>query len=216
MHVFSAFIAGACFFYLFNYFPFTTSFISLSLISFLFRRKKYFFIPVLILGFAYALLRYAPEQDFSHLEKKQFTASGTFVSEPSKTKSEKFIQTFCIETVQDFDSESEFEEMDDHEIALISEEQFDIETEYKVDFQVLGNPTRSNPGDAGNNKIYAVLTNAEKIQESEKTALPFGIFNKARYELNEFISKNFSQDAGALISAITTGQRTQMRGCFFV
>lgn len=210
MHVFSAFIAGIIFFYLFNYFPFITVFVSLSLTAFLCWRKKYFFIPVLILGFVYAFLRYAPEQDISHLEKKQFIASGTFVSEPSKTQSDRFIQKFRVETVQDFGSEFSAEEIEEQEIALISDEQFDIESEYEAYLKIIGIPDHLNPGGGENNNIYATLISAEKIQESEKTALSFEIFNRARYKLNEFISENLNSDPGALVSAITTGKRTQI------
>ena len=71
MAFFIAFLAGVILFYLFHYFPFTSSIIFFLFLIGLIFKKKYLLIPVLVFGVLYAFFRYAPETDFSNIREKK-------------------------------------------------------------------------------------------------------------------------------------------------
>ena len=61
---------------------------------------------------------------------------------------------------------------------------------------------------AENNNLYANLIEVKDLRGGKKSV--WAVFEDARARLNRYVTENFSADSGALVSAITTGQRGNM------
>lgn len=211
-----AFLAGVILFYLINYFPFTSSLIIILSLIFLIFKKRYLFIPLIAFGIFYAFLRYTPEPDFSYTRGKEIAISGTFVSEASRTSSGRFTQTFNADSGFDTETGMALDEIEDEDLAVISDAEFEIGDAYELTVKTGQDITRLNPGAIKNDTLYANLIDVRDSREGKRH---YGaIFENARARLNKQIEKSFNADSGALILAITTGQRANMsdelRGAF--
>ncbi len=208
MAFFISFLTGVILFYSFHYFPFTSSFISLLSLIFLILKRKYLIIPVIAIGIIYALFRYTPEPDFSHITGKEILVSGMFGSEAVKTSSEKFMQTLIVKSALDAESGRVLKELGEKEINIFSDTELMAGTRYWLNIKVGKDRTRLNPGGIKSGEIYATLIEVKDIKEADRSL--YAGFQDARAGLNQYINKAFNRDSGALLSAITTGQRAYM------
>ncbi len=208
MLFFISFLAGVILFYSFLYFPFTSGFIFLLSLIILIFRKKYLLVPVIAIGILYAFFRYTPETDISHIRGKEMLVSGTFVSEAVAISSEKFLQTFHVDSASVTETKKLIEEINGRETNIVSDAEFEIGSQYEMVVKAGRDMTRFSPGVIKNDNLYANLIEVRGSNKGGKSISV--IFQNASAELDRYIIRNFKAEPGALISAITTGQRVNM------
>lgn len=208
MIFFVPFLSGIVLFYSFQYFPFSA--ISVFLLSSVFLFLKRNFLPILIIlsGIAFAFLRYEPEKDISHITGKEFIVIGVFQSYPVKTESGMFRQSIEIKSAIDKKSSESLRELAGQEITLLSDREFNLGTEYEISIQFLKERIRQNPGSLASNEIYARLLEVNNLR-NKSTSLNSEI-QEFRYRLNRYFSDNFKRDSAAFVAALTTGQRASI------
>jgi competence protein ComEC len=207
MYLFISFLAGIILFYLFHYFPFSTVVISLISAVYMTAKKKFFLILVLILGIAYAFLRYEPPQDIPHI-KDEVAVKGIFESYPVKNDKGTFRQKFTIVSAEDMDTNEKLAILSAKEIVLFSESEFDPATEYVLSIKFLKSRNRLNPGERISDEMYA---NLKDIYSKGNKGISFQAkVGEYRQRINTYIEENFRKDSGAFVASITTGQRLNM------
>ncbi|MBI4685226.1 MAG: DNA internalization-related competence protein ComEC/Rec2 [Nitrospirae bacterium] len=207
MLFFISFIAGVVLSHLFNYFPFTSSFILLLVLIVFVLKKKSVLIPVVVAGILYAFFRYAPAPDISDLRGKEMFISGTFVSGAIKTSYGRFIQDFHVDSATP-EQTVQPDKIKGMDISIISDNEFETGSRYEITVKIGRDRTVFNPGLIRNDNIYADLISVRDFSYSRKSL--WQKFQDVRTELNRYITTNFGIDSGGLVSAITTGQRTSM------
>ncbi|MCG2709973.1 MAG: hypothetical protein L6246_06630, partial [Thermodesulfovibrionales bacterium] len=205
MAFFISFLAGVILFYSFHYFPFTSSLMFFLLLALLIFKKRYLLIPVLVFGVLYAFFRYAPETDFSNIRGKEIIVSGAFSSDVVLTSSGKFMQEFHVNSAADEETGKALEEIEEKDIFIFSDTEFAVGNRYEIEVKIGRDNRKFNPGMAENNNLYANLIEVKDLRGGKKSV--WAVFEDARAELNRYVTENFSADSGALVSAITTGQR---------
>ncbi|HXX56637.1 MAG TPA: hypothetical protein VEI96_01395 [Thermodesulfovibrionales bacterium] len=65
MYLFLSFLSGVALFPLFRFFPISTIIIAVAAAAFLFLTKRPLLLPVIVIGFLYAMFRYSPPTDLS-------------------------------------------------------------------------------------------------------------------------------------------------------
>ncbi|RJQ38270.1 MAG: DNA internalization-related competence protein ComEC/Rec2 [Nitrospiraceae bacterium] len=212
MAFFISFLAGVILLYLFQYFPFTSSILFLLFLAGLFFKKRYLLIPVLVFGVLYAFFRYAPETDFSDIRGKEIIVSGEFSSGAALTSTGKFIQEFHVSSASDEETGNALKEIEERDIFVFSDTEFEVASgeEYEIAVKLGRDNRKFNPGMIENNpeRPGANLIEVRNSGGGKKSIWP--VFEDARAGLNRHITDNFNDDSGALISAITTGQRGNM------
>jgi competence protein ComEC len=205
MYFFVSFLGGVILFYAFLYFPVSSIFVSLMSSAYLVSRKKFFLIPFLILGAAYAFLRYEPVQDIPYIKDKVDVA-GAFESYPQRTDSGTFRQTFLIKSATDVENGERLNGLSGREITLFSDRGLDPVPEYELIVKFLKSRKRLNPGERVTDDIRADVSDiAGSWNKGQSMRL---WIEECRQGINGFIEENFSRDAGAFISSITTGKTT--------
>ncbi|HBR22075.1 MAG TPA: DNA internalization-related competence protein ComEC/Rec2 [Nitrospiraceae bacterium] len=208
MAFFISFLAGVILFYSFHYFPFTSSLIFfLSLVLLIFK-KRYLLIPVLVFGVLYAFFRYAPETDFSNIRGKEIIVSGVFSSDAVTTPTGKFIQEFRVSSGAAKETGKQLREIEERDIFIFSDSEFAVGNRYEIAVKIGRDNRKFNPGMTENNNLYANLVGVNDLRGGKKSV--WAVFEDARARLNRHISDNFNDDSGALVSAITTGNRGNM------
>jgi competence protein ComEC len=206
--VFLPFLSGVVLFYIFNYFPFSTiSAFVLSSIYLIFRRK-FSLVLILLLGIAFAFLRYEPEKDISHIGGKEVIVKGVIQSYPVQTESGIFKQSIEIKSAVDRKTRERLKELSGKGITLLADREFSLGTEYEISIQFLKERLRQNPGSMASNEIYARLLEVHNTG-SKSTSLNSQI-QEFRYRLNRYFSDNFKGGSAAFVSALTTGQRASI------
>lgn len=208
MVFFISFLAGVILFYLFHYFPFTSSIIFFLFLAGLIFKKRYLLIPVLVFGVLYAFFRYAPEPDFSNIRGKEIMASGAFGSDAVLTSTGKFIQEFHVSSAVAKDTGEQLREIEGKGISIFSDSEFERGRVYEIAVKIGRDNRKFNPGMTENNNLYANLIEVRGLGGGKKSI--WTVFEDARAKLNRHISDNFNDDSGALVSAITTGHRGNM------
>ncbi|MBA3071197.1 MAG: DNA internalization-related competence protein ComEC/Rec2, partial [Nitrospirae bacterium] len=79
---------------------------------------------------------------------------------------------------------------------------------YEIAVKIGRDNRKFNPGMTENNNLYANLIEVKDLRGGKKSI--WAVFEDARAKLNRYVTENFSADSGALVSAITTGQRGNM------
>ncbi|TAL26113.1 MAG: DNA internalization-related competence protein ComEC/Rec2 [Nitrospirae bacterium] len=211
MSFFISFLSGVIFFYSIQYFPYISGILFVLSAAILILKKRYLLIPVIALGILYAFLKYLPEHDYPAVKGREMIVSGVFDSKPVETSYGKFIQEFHVDSAVDSETEEPLEELDDDEVRVISDAEFEVGDRYELLLKPGKDRTRFNPGGMHNhnsNAYYAQLLEVNKAKGNKKSI--FAIFPLMRVELNSYITDNFTSDSAALITAITTGQRSEM------
>jgi competence protein ComEC len=237
MQFFISFITGIVFFHSFQYFPFSTIFISLLSTVYLSVKKKFFLILILLSGIAFAFMRYEPVKDMPFI-RDNVAVRGIFKSLPAKTDSGMFKQTLKIKsamyikngTIMSISDTKDnknnpppppftkggkgglsakmINELIGQEVTIFSDREFDPGTECDIAIKFLKNSTRLNPGEQKRDEFYANLLH---IYDSGNKRISLSSkIQEYRYRLNRYIEENFKKDSGAFITSITTGQRANM------
>ncbi len=208
MAFFISFLAGVILFYSFHYFPFTSSIIFFLFLGGPIFKKRYLLIPLLVFGVLYAFFRYAPETDFSNIRGKEIIVSGAFSSDAVLTSSGKFIQEFHVSSAADEETGKALKEIEEKDIFIFSDTEFEARRLYEIAVKIGRDNRKFNPGMTENNNLYANLIEVKDLRGGKKSI--WAVFEDARAKLNRYVTENFSADSGALVSAITTGQRGNM------
>ncbi|MDP3260449.1 MAG: ComEC/Rec2 family competence protein, partial [Thermodesulfovibrionales bacterium] len=209
MAFFISFLAGVILFYSFHYFPFTSSIIFFLFLTGLIFKKRYLLIPVLVFGVLYAFFRYAPETDFSNIRGKEIIVSGEFSSDAVAASTGKFIQEFHVNSAADEETGKALKEIEEKDIFVFSDAEFEAGRQYEIAVKIGRDNRKFNPGMAENpERLGANLIEVKDLRGGKKSI--WSVFEDARARLSRYVTENFSADSGALVSAITTGQRGNM------
>ena len=206
MYFFVSFLAGVVFFYSFNYFPYSTAFVFLFLFICLSFKKKILLIFVLLSGTVFAFFRYEPLQDIPYI-KDTVEVKGIFESYPVKTDRGTFRQSIRVKSAVDHDNES-LKELEDREIILLSDREFQTGEECRLAVQFLKSRKRLNPGQQLRDDLYAALI--ENYGCEQKQVSLHSKIEEYRFGINTFIENNFGKDSGAFIESITTGETSHI------
>ncbi|MDP2755569.1 MAG: ComEC/Rec2 family competence protein [Nitrospirota bacterium] len=208
MQFFISFLTGIVLFYSFQYFPFSTVFISVLSSIYLLVKKRLLLILIIISGIAFAFIRYEPVKDIPDISGKGFAVKGIFEYPPTKTESGMFTQDLNIKSAVDIKTGVEVNELTGQEVVLFSDREFNPGTEFELAIKFLKSRKRLNPGEQSRDNLYANLTDIYNLG-NRRISLSSKI-QEYRYKLNRYIEENFKKDSGAFIASITTGQRANM------
>lgn len=207
MHFFVSFLIGVVFFYLFHYFPFSTVIVSLTSAVYLTAKKKYSLIFVVLLGITYAFLRYEPVRELPYARDK-LAVNGVFESSPVKTDKGSLKQILSITKASDINTGERLNELAGKEVAIFSDIEFELGTEYGLAVKFQKSRKRFNPGQQMRDDMYATLLyvyDSGKKRNSLNSKI-----QECRYRINRYIEEHIKGDSGAFITSITTGQRLNM------
>ena len=204
-----SFVAGALFSSLFHYFPFSSFILFISVAVVLMSKRKFLLILVIALGAFYAFFRYYPAPDMSDIWNKELKVTGRFTQGGNAKASESNIQTFLVDTAQDEESGEELDWLHDKEIWMPADFfAVDYDEGYELLMETGKDRTRLNPGQMGMGLLYGEILSAE--DKGESPAPLFAFFERQRASLNRYISGRFSEDSGAFIAAMTTGDTSYL------
>lgn len=206
MFFFSSFLSGVLLFYLFDYFPFSSIALFVSASAYLLIKRKYLLIPVLILGAVYGVIRLSPEPASSEIWNKELRVTGRFVQKLNPSSTGKDIRAFEVDTAVDEKTGEEIESLHDEAIGVISDMQAEYDERYELLLKTGKDRRRFNPGGFPGGRLYGKVIDSDKQEEA---AYPVGhIFDWIRNDLNTYAHSRFKPDSAALVSAITTGERS--------
>ncbi|MDI6728448.1 MAG: DNA internalization-related competence protein ComEC/Rec2 [Thermodesulfovibrionales bacterium] len=208
MNYFISFIYGTSLFYIHRFFPFSSVFISLiliSLISFTKFRKRigktlfHVFIIAIIAasGFYYAKLRYVEPPSLSHIAGETIELRGVANSEPVSLDSKSY------QGVTAFSQRIEIREPENlKELRLISNRVLFSDRIYHIKAHIPNDAYSLNPG------INHNLLSGYAVEIKEAGTNPNGFFKRLRIRLNDFMKRNFSSESSPFLMSIITGERS--------
>jgi competence protein ComEC len=211
-----AFISGALFFFLLQFFPFSILLFFFCTSAFLIWKRSILLVFVLLLGILYPFLRYSPEHDISHLQGKRLKATGSFI--PATQAPGSDLLFFNIDRLTNSESGEELDGTDDLEIGLRADPDVEIDYDelYDLVLETDRDRSRLNPGQQRKARLFGRVISAD-ISGKEATSL-FNFVQKKRSSLDQYLSGRFTGDPAGLISAITTGNKAflsdELRGAF--
>jgi len=208
MYFFLSFLSGIALFYTFQYFPFLTSTVVLLACLYLFLKRKFFCIAIILLGIGFAFIRYEPHKEMAHISNKEVEVKGIFLSLPIETESGRFRQFFEIKAAMDLKDGERVDELAGREIILFSESEREPEREYELTIKFLRDRTRLNPGRRHTDMLSAKII--EVVDSGNLRTSLYARLQEQRHRLDRFISEHFEKDSAAFIASITTGQRALM------
>jgi len=139
-----------------------------------------------------------------------FPISGEFSPGAVAASTGKFIQEFHVSSAADEETGKALKEIEGKDIFIFSDAEFKAPSRsgYEIAVKIGRDHRKFNPGMAENNNLYANLIEVKDLRGGKKNI--WAVFEDARARLNRYVTENFSADSGALVSAITTGQRSNM------
>ena len=200
--IFASFLLGAVLFYLFRFFPATSLIIGLSAAVYSTAKKKYLLVPLLLLGAAYAFLRYSPSVESLDVWNKELRLIGRFVPK-AEGPAENPLEVFSVETAFDGETGDEIEELREKEVSIFSDVGASPEEEYEVSLKTGKESTRLNPGASGNRRLYGSVASIDGIGKARFSVEHF--FGAKRALLDEYLLGRFAKDSAGLIASVTTG-----------
>jgi competence protein ComEC len=206
MQLLLSFLAGVLFSSLFHYFPFSSFILFISVAVFLMSKRKFLLILFAAIGVFYAFFRYYPAEDMSDIWNKELKVTGRFTQ--GAKGSDRDIQTFLVDTAQDEESGEGLDWLHDKEIWMPADFAIDYDDGYELLMETGKDRTRLNPGQSETGRLYGKILSAE--DKGESPAPLFAVFEKHRNSLNRYISGRFSEDSGAFIAAMTTGDTSYL------
>lgn len=210
MVFFLSFLTGIVLFYSFQYFPFSTIFAFLLSSIYLFIKRRFLPILIILSGIAFAFIRYEPAKDMSYTRGKEVVVRGIFKSYPAETESGMFKQSLDIGSAVDIKTGERLNDLVGQEIILFSDREFYTASEYEITIKFSGDRTRFNPGSWSSDKLYANLLDVRGLTGETEFPPCISKIREFRYRLNRYIDENFKKDSGAFIAAITTGERANI------
>lgn len=215
MLIFLSFLCGIASFYTFRLFPVSTLILYTAASGYLLYRRKYILVPLIIVGFLYAFFRFVPPMDALDryaLSDAPVRINCIIENSPQASKSGRFINEATALTAYDTDTGSELNLLSNREISVISEEGLQKGFRYELLAKIAKDFERRNPGMIRRDRLYVYLTDIVAAQENSSRGY-FSLttwFQEKRDALNQHLSRTFKGDTGALIAAMTTGDRTIM------
>lgn len=208
MQLLLSFLAGVLFSSLFHYFPFSSFILFILLAVFLMSKRKFLLIFSLAIGVFYAFFRYYPAPDMPDIWNKELKVTGRFTQGGNAKGPDRNVQTFLVDTALEEESGEELDWLHDKEIRMPADFAVDYDDAYELLMETGKDRTRLNPGQMGKGRLYGKILSAR--DKGESPAPLFAVFEKQRNSLNRYISGRFSEDSGALIAAMTTGDTSYL------
>ena len=207
MHGILAFFSGILFYYAFQYFPYVTGFLGIVSSAALFVRGKPLLVLVMAFAAAYAFLRCQPVSD---IPSAQETAAIQCVFEtyPKKTTHGFLRQTARIESAINQSTGDSISELTGRNVLIVAEREFALGMEYELVVTILESRQRLNPGSHVNDTPYAILVAVNN--EIARNPTVYTMLQEWRYRIHTVITEHFQEDSGALLAAITIGQRSHL------
>ncbi|GAB4414623.1 MAG: DNA internalization-related competence protein ComEC/Rec2 [Thermodesulfovibrionales bacterium] len=209
MYIFISFLSGIVLFYTSHLFPVLTGIVFLLSALFLLFRKKFLFVPIIIIGFLYALLRYAPPIEPSSLSNREVIIDCVVRDSPSELSSGRSVNEADILSAVDVNTGRAIELLRGKEMNLISDRGLKPDLRYEILAKTGNDRERHNPGMIGRGRLYAYLKDVRKAEEIKGNAINKW-FQHNRDKLNQYLKTHFDSDSASLLSAITTGERSAM------
>ncbi len=208
MPVFASFLAGDALFYLYRFFPLSSILILIMSAVWLCFKRKILLLSLVLIGILYALLRFTPSGIPEDLWNRVLTVTGTFSPGERITASGSHVRTLTIESAADADTGKEAEEMAGREVDVFQDIASAPDKQYELLLRMGGNTAELNPGGWKRDRLYGTV-----MSLSEGATVPRSFMdgvNRRRDELNLFIAHRFGGDGGALVSAVTTGEKSYL------
>ncbi|MEJ2696367.1 MAG: DNA internalization-related competence protein ComEC/Rec2 [Candidatus Sulfobium sp.] len=207
MPVFASFLAGDALLHLYRFFPLSALFLLVAASVCLCLKRKIFLLAVIVTGVLYAFLRLTPSHPPADIRNRTLSITGTFSSDSGVASSGTPFRTFTIESARDQETGREVDEMKGRQTDIFQDIKPDPDKGYELLFRTGGDKAGLNPGGWKSNRVYGKLVAYRETVGSR--SLP-GELNKLRDELNRYITNRFPGDGGALVSAVTTGEKTYL------
>lgn len=204
MPVFLSVISGDALFHLYRFFPLLSVLVLITAAVCLYLRKKSFLIVVVLLGVLYALARFPSAG--SPVYNRVLSLTGTISTSAGITSSGKTFQTLRIKSAVDPETGREVEGMRGREASIFRNIGAGPGKRYQLLFITGRDTAKLNPGGRRSNRIYGTVLAAREDGSSGRSSV-LEKLNRRRDELNSYIANRFGGDAGALISAVTTGEK---------
>ncbi len=209
MHIFISFLSGIVLFYTSHLFPVLTGIVFLLSALFLLFRKRYILVPIIIIGFLYAFFRYDPPVEPSSLSSREVIVDCVVKSSPSELSSGRFVNESDILSAVDVSTGETIDPLRGKEMNLISDYGLKPDLRYEILAKIGNDRERHNPGMMGGGRLYAYLEDVRGAEEIKGNPLNKW-FQQNRDKLNQYLKTHFDSDSAALLSAITTGERSVM------
>ena len=144
----------------------------------------------------------------SDIWNKELKVTGRFTQGGNAKGPERNIETLLVDTAWDEESGEELDWLHDKEILMPADFDVDYDEDYELLMETGKDRTRLNPGQPGQGRLYGEIVSAEDKGESPERL--FTVFEKQRNSLNSYIYGRFSEESGAFIAAMTTGDTSQL------
>lgn len=175
-------------------------------------KRKYVLVPFIIIGFLYASFRFVSAIDTYVLSDTPVSLSCIIRDSPQASKTGRFLNEATVLEAYAADTGSKLKGLSNKEISIISDEGLQKSFRYELLVKTAKDFERRNPGMIKRDRLYVYLTDIIKAEEAGPKG-SFSIttwFQEKRESLNKHLSKTFKGDTGALVAAMTTGDRAVM------
>lgn len=209
MYLFTSFLSGIVFFYLFRFFPFLTTLVFSLLSVLLLLNKRYLLIPLIGIGFLYAFIRYSPPLDFSAMDGKRVVIDCVTKDYPNELASGKWGNKAEVRSTIDYETGEYLQDIKGREITIISDAGMKKDVHYTILAKTGKDMNRLNPGTFTSERFNVYLETINKEEPFERWSVLVW-FEGKRDSLTRYLENNFDKDSGALLAAITTGEWSTM------
>lgn len=208
MFFFILFLSGVVLFYVLLYFPLTAGIACILTVARLIFIGRVLLVIPFILGGAYAWFRYSPPLDVFEVNR-EVRIHCVARDASHKLPSERFINEVTIQSAWDADKGNSLAFLDKRVIRIISGEGLTRGLKYGITVRPTGDRERRNPGSARNDALYAYLQEINSSEPFKENPL-ITWFRDRRDMLTRYLKGNFQGDSAALLTSITTGERSTM------
>lgn len=208
MFIFLFFLSGIVLFYIFHFFPFTTCIIFASTALFLVLKRRALLILILIFGFAYAFFRYSPPLDPYSLSS-ELIVDCVVNDSPQGLPSGRFVNEVKIISASEASTGGPLPLLQGWEMSIISGEGLKQGFRYVITAKSGRDMERLNPGMMKSDRIYCFLSEVRESRSAGTNSVYLWL-QERRGRLNRYLEINFESDSAALLSAVTTGERSTM------
>ncbi|MCL4475433.1 MAG: DNA internalization-related competence protein ComEC/Rec2 [Nitrospirae bacterium] len=174
------------------------------------RKWRRLSLPFLILlGFAYAFLRYAPPADNAAFYNREVVLECTAESSPQELSSGRFVNEIKVVSAVNAGTGAPLSIRQGQEMNIISPEGLPQHRRYLLAAKTAKDRERHNPGAMKNDGLYATLVEVREAEPLKGNPV-YRWFQDSRDRLNHFFKNSFEGDSGALLASQTTGERSTM------
>jgi competence protein ComEC len=204
---FVSFLFGAalCFFY--PFFPLSSGILLICASALAVSGRRFFLIVFIVAGVLYAAFRVTPPTCSLDVWNKELRLSGRFLPKPCAPGAPD-AETFLIESASDPVSGREREGLRGREAVASPCLNADYDKRYDIIVRTSANRKRLDPGVVNSDRLYGRI-----IAVLGERAVPYSLsrrFDGYRARINQYVSDRFQGEQAALISAVTTGDTSNM------